>query len=229
MTYLVSDLHGSFDKFKRLLKEIRFTDDDVMYVLGDIVDYGEESIELLCDISMRYNVISLVGDHDLRALRMLTELDKMLKGAAPDPEIIGEMTSWIAEGGQPTMEGFKRLDDDMKEGVLDYLSDLSLYEEVTVKGQKYLLVHAGIADFDPDTDLEDYMPEDFISESADPDRVYFDDVTLMVGHTPTYTLSDAERGKIHYTDGAIFLDCGAAYDEPLGCLCLDNGREYYIA
>jgi hypothetical protein len=73
------------------------------------------------------------------------------------------------------------------------------------------------------------MPEDFISESADPDRVYFDDVTLVVGHAPTYTLPDAERGKIHYTDGAIFLDCGAAFDEALGCLCLDNGREYYIS
>ena len=157
MTYLVSDLHGCYDKFQKLLKEINFSDNDVMYVLGDIVDYGEEPMELLCDISMRYNVISLVGDHDLKALRMLTELDKMLKGASPDPEVIGEMTAWIADGGQPTLEGFKRLDDDMKEGVLDYLSDLSLYEEVSVKGQKYLLVHAGIADFDPDTDLEDYI------------------------------------------------------------------------
>lgn len=229
MTYLVSDLHGCFEKFKRLLSEIHFTDDDVMYVLGDVVDYGEESMELLCDLSMRYNVIPIVGEHDLKALRMLTELDKMLKGASPDPEVIGEMTGWITEGGQKTMEGFKALDDDMKEGVLEYLSDFSLYEEVTVKGQKYLLVHAGIADFDPDTDLEDYMPEDFISEAADPDRVYFDDVTLVVGHTPTYTMEGAEKGKIHYTDGAIFIDCGAAYDEPLGCLCLENGREYYVS
>ena len=229
MTYLVSDLHGCYTKFKKLLKEINFTDDDVLYVLGDVVDYGEESMELLCDMSMRYNVIPIVGEHDLRAFRLLTELDKMLKGATPDPEVIGDMAAWIAEGGQKTLEGFKALDDDMKEGVLEYLSDFALYEEVSVKGQKYLLVHAGIADFDPDTDLEDYMPEDFISEAADPDRTYFDDVTMVVGHTPTYTMEDAEPGKIHYTDGAIFIDCGAAFDEPLGCLCLDNGREYYIS
>ncbi|MBR2353809.1 MAG: metallophosphoesterase [Clostridia bacterium] len=229
MTYLVSDLHGCFEKFKRLLKEIHFTDDDVMYVLGDIVDYGEESIDLLCDLSMRYNVIPIVGEHDLKALKMLTEMDKMLKGAAPDPEILGEMTAWITEGGQPTMEGFKKLDEDMKEGVLEYLSDFALYEEITVKGQNYLLVHAGIADFDPDTALDDYMPEDFISEPADPDRVYFDDVTMVVGHTPTYTIDGAEKGKIHYSDGAIFIDCGAAFDEPLGCLCLENGQEYYVS
>ncbi len=229
MTYLVADLHGCFEKFKRLLSEIHFTDDDVMYVLGDMVDYGDESIELLCDLSMRYNVIPIVGDHDYRALRMLTELDKLLKGASPDPEILGEMTAWIADGGQGTMEGFKALDDDMKEGVLEYLSDLSLYEEITVKGQKYLLLHAGIADFDPDASLEDYMPEDFVSVAADPDRPYFEDVTLVVGHTPTYTIEGAEKGKIHYTDGAIFLDCGAAFDEPLGCLCLETGKEFYIA
>lgn len=229
MTYLVSDLHGCYQKFQSLLREIHFTDDDVMYVLGDIVDYGEEPMELLCDLSMRYNVIPIVGDHDWKALKLLSELDKMQKGGAKDPEILGEMTEWISDGGQKTMEGFQRLDDEMKEGVLEYLGDLSLYEEVTVKGQKYLLLHAGIADFDPDTDLDDYMPEDFIFEAADPNREYFPDVTLVVGHTPTYTLEGAEKGKIHYSDGAVFLDCGAAFDEPLGCLCLENGKEYYIS
>ena len=230
MTYLVSDLHGCLEKFQKLLREIHFTDDDVMYVLGDIVDYGDESMELLCDLSMRFNVIPIVGDHDLRALRLLRELDKMLRDGAPaDPEILGEMTEWIRDGGQKTMEGFKELDDDMKEGVLEYLEDLSLYEEVTVKGRKYLLLHAGIAGFDAETPLEDYMPEDFLYEAADPGAVYFDDVMLVVGHTPTYTMPEADRGKIHYGESCIFLDCGAAFGEPLGCLCLENGKEIYVS
>ena len=94
MTYVVSDLHGSFEKFKKLLKEIRFTDDDVMYVLGDILDYGEESIPLLCDLSMRFNVIPILGDHDFRAQRLLTVLHEMLRTGEPpeDPAILGEMT-----------------------------------------------------------------------------------------------------------------------------------------
>ena len=229
MTYVVSDLHGCFDKFKRLLKEIRFTDDDVMYVLGDIVDYGDEPIELLCDLSMRFNVIPIVGDHDLRSLKLLSELDKMLKGSAPDPETVTEMTEWIRDGGQKTMEGFKSLDDDMKEGVLEYLTDMTLYEEVTVRGRKYLLVHAGIADFDPDTPLEDYMPEDFISEPIDLEREYFDDVTVIAGHVPTYEIEGADKGQIFYGEGSIIIDCGAAFDEPLACLRLDDGKEFYIA
>ena len=229
MIYAVSDLHGSFDKFKKLLKEIKFNDNDLMYVIGDIVDYGEEAMDLLCDLSMRYNVIPIVGDHDFRALKLLRELDKMLSGnGSPDPEILGEMTEWIKDGGSVTMEGFKALDDDMKEGVLEYLEDMSLYEEVEAGGKKYLLVHAGIADFDPDTELDDYMPEDFINESLDFDCQLIDGVTLVVGHLPTYNIEGAEKGKIYHGEGAIAIDCGAAFGEPLGCICLNNGKEYYI-
>lgn len=228
MIYAVSDLHGSFEKFKKLLKEIKFADNDVMYVIGDIVDYGEEPIELLCDLSMRYNVIPIVGDHDYRALRLLTELNKMYSGASPDPEIIGEMTEWIQDGGQKTMEGFKALDEDMREGVLEYLEDMSLYEEVEVKGKKYILVHSGIADYTPDSDLEDYMPEDFINAELDLTRPLIDGVTVVAGHTPTYSIDGAESGKIYHGEGSMVIDCGAAFGEPLACVCLDNGKEYYI-
>ena len=55
-----------------------------------------------------------------------------------------------------------------------------------------------------------------------------DGITLVVGHKPTYEIEGAEKGKIYHGEGSIFIDCGAAYDEPLGCICLDNGKEYYI-
>ena len=127
MTYVVANLHGCFDKFKKLLKDIQFSDGDVMYVLGDIVDHGEQPIELLCDLSMRYNVIPILGDCDYKAYRLLSELDKMLAGESPDPEALAEMAAWMQDGGQKTIEGFKALDADMREGVLEYLADMSLY------------------------------------------------------------------------------------------------------
>ena len=37
MTYVVSNIHGDYDSFKRLLEEISFKDSDIMYVLGDIL------------------------------------------------------------------------------------------------------------------------------------------------------------------------------------------------
>ncbi len=230
MTYVVSDIHGNYDKFKALLQKIDFCDKDVMYIIGDIVDYGDASIELINDISTRYNVLPIVGDHDYKAAKLLSALDDMLRtGDMPDPEILSEMTEWIAEGGQKTMEDFKALDEEMREGVLDYLSDMALYEEIEADGKTYLLIHAGIADFDEDLDIDDCMPEDLINETIDFDRSYFDDKTIIVGHTPTYTIDGAKHGKIFYSDnGVIAIDCGAAFGEALGCLCLENGKEYYV-
>ena len=228
MTYVVSNLHGCFDKFKDLLLKTGFGDNDVMYVLGDIVDHGDEPMELLCDLSMRYNVIPILGECDMRAYRLLSALNDMLSGGSPDPEVLSEMAEWMQNGGQKTFEGFKALDDDMKEGVLEYLSDMSLYEEVEVKGKKYVLVHAGIADFDEDTPLEDYMPEDFITEALDPDRCYFEDATVIAGHIPTYEIEGAENGKIYRGEYNVLIDCGAAFGDPLGCLRLEDGKEFYV-
>ena len=229
MIYVVSDLHGSNKKFQKLLDEINFADRDIMYVLGDIVDYGEESIELLCDLSMRFNVIPIVGEHDFRAVRLLRALNDMLNdGVRPDSDIIGEMAAWMEDGGAKVMEDFKALDSELREGVLEYLEDSSLYEEVEVGSRKYLLVHAGIADYDSKTPLEDYMPEDFFSEPIDTERELIDGVTVIAGHVPTYMIEGADNGKIYYGEGSILIDCGAAFGEPLACLCLDNGKEYYI-
>ena len=228
MTYVVSDLHGCFDKFKRLLNEIRFTDDDIMYVLGDVVDYGDEPMELLCDLSMRYNVIPILGDRDYKAYRLLSEIDKMLAGESPDTEALTEMAQWMQDGGDKTIAGFKALDADMREGVLEYLSDMSLYEEIEVSGKRFILVHAGIADFDEDTPLEDYMPEDFISEPMDVDRQYFSDATVIAGHVPTYTIDSAENGKIYKGEFGYIIDCGAAFGESLGAMRLEDGKKFYV-
>ena len=228
MTYVVSDIHGCFDKFKKLLKEIRFTDDDVMYVLGDIVDYGDEPIELLCDLSMRCNVIPILGDCDYKAYRLLGALDRMLAGESPDPDALAEMAQWMQDGGAKTIEGFKALDADMREGVLEYLADMSLYEEAEVSGKRYILVHAGIADFDGDTELDDYMPEDFISEPIDVDRKYFDDATVIAGHVPTYTVDGAEHGRIYKGEYGYVIDCGAAFGETLGAMRLEDGKKFYV-
>lgn len=223
MTYVISNLHGHYQEFKQLLEKIHFKDTDILYVLGDIVDYGDEPMELIADLSMRYNVYALVGEHDFTAVRMLRGFDRMLReGSEPDPDYIAEMTDWVNHGGKVTLDGFRALDDEMREGVLDYLCDLALYEEVNAGGQTYVLVHAGIADFDPATDLDDYQPEDFIRHPADLNREYYPDKTLIVGHIPT----DGHcivRGK-----SVIAIDCGVAFGGKLGCLCLETGEEFYV-
>ena len=228
MTYVVANLHGNYTKFKELLKTIKFKDSDVMYVLGDIVDYGDESMELVGDLSVRYNVYSIVGEHDYIALKMLSGFEEMLKsGEAPDKKFITQMTEWAADGGQTTLDSFRTLDAEMREGIIDYLSDMTLYEEAEVGGKEYLLVHAGIAGFKQNVDLELLKPEAFFSESLDLTKKYFDDKTIIVGHNPT-TEDNGGDGKIFYGNGSIAIDCGEARGGTIGCLRLEDMKEFYV-
>jgi serine/threonine protein phosphatase 1 len=219
MTFVVANLHGDNAGFQKLLQTIKFKDSDLLYVLGDSVDFGEESMDLLTDMSMRVNVYPLAGEHDLKALRMLTGFEKMLKeGSAPTPEFSTEMTAWAQDGGMATLTGYRALDAEMREGVLDYLAEFMLCDEVKAGAKTYFLAHAGLSGDDADKAPEDYEPEEVFSTEL-PDADFFKTRTLVVGHTPTAS------GKIERKNGVIYLDCGLG---KIGCLCLETDEEYYV-
>ena len=221
MTYVISDLNGNLAKFRALTEKLSLADDDVLYVLGDSADYGEQTVELLTDMSMRANVYPVAGDHDFTALKMLTGFEKMLKsGAAPDPEFAADMMAWAADGGKVTLDGYRALDEEMREGILDYLSEFSLFEEATAGGKDYVLVHAGIGGFDPALSPDEYEPEDFFVPAKLGERFY-PDKTLIVGGAPT-------GGKIEREEGLIRINCGLRETGVLGCLCLETGEEIYV-
>ena len=50
MTYVMSDLHGCYDKYRQMLEQIGFGDDDTLYILGDVIDRGEGGIDILLDM-----------------------------------------------------------------------------------------------------------------------------------------------------------------------------------
>ena len=227
MTYVMSDIHGAYEQFLSLLSQINLGEDDILYIAGDLVDYGEKGMELVGDLSVRLNVYPVAGDHDYTAARMLHGFDKLLRAAEagenadPDPDYIAEMSAWVRDGGQPTLDGFRTLNSDEREGVLDYLGDLPLFEEFTVNGTDYLMVHAGIAGYRKGTDPDDYSPEDFFSEVPDAEYPLVEGKTLLVGHVRT------KSGKIERGVGSILLDCGAETGGKLGCLRLEDGKEFY--
>ena len=217
MTYVISDINGNYQKFKELMDNVLINDSDTLYVLGDTVDFGDEPMELIEDISMRSNVYAVAGARDYLAARMLYGFDKMLKGGGtPDAGYIAEMTEWVANGGQTTLDGFRALDADAREGVLDYLTEMTLYEEADIKGKTYVLLSRGIANYDADTDLEDYEPEDFFSDDATAPQI--EGATVIVGGEVT------KSGKIERDGNVIRINCGAK----LACLCLENGKEFYV-
>ena len=229
MTYVVSNLFGRLERFGKLLDKISFGESDIMYVLGNIVDFGEESVELVTDLSMRYNVYSVLGEHDYKAYKLLSEFDRILKAkSAPSSEFSSAMIEWSANGGMATLEAFKEADEDTKEGFLEYLSELPVFEEAEVKGREFVLVSGGIDNFSAKRDLEDYELEDFIGLTFDLDKTYYKSKSIIVGYLG-YEFTPAGRaGKINAKDGNVALACDMSENDEIVCLCLENGREYYV-
>ena len=60
------------------------------------------------------------------------------------------------------------------------------------------------------------------------EKEYYEDKTIIAGHIHTSELPDADPDMIYYGNGTIFMDCGSDKNGTLGCLCLDNGKEYYV-
>ncbi len=234
MIYTTSDLHGCLADWKELLQKIRFSDKDTMFVLGDFVDFGPDSIGLLHDMMERPNVFPILGNHDLRFAR---NAHKIPAGATMetlpsllDADALRSIGEWVSDGGQRTLLQYLELDEDGREAILDYIGEMTLYEETEADGVSFVLTHSGIAEFDPSKDLEDYPPQAFLTARPTPGMEYFEDRTVIVGHTPTYRLEGGTIGKILDDGGIIYIDCGAAHKDDggrIGCLRLDDFEEFY--
>ena len=230
MTFVVSNLYGRLDKFEKLIKKINLKDSDTLYILGNIVDYGEHSIELINDISTRYNVYSVLGEHDYKAYLLLSEFDRILKeGGAPSVSFTKEMIAWSQNGGQATLEAFQKADADSKEGFLDYLSDLPVFEEAILKnGKEFVLTCRGIDNFNSDTDLYDYDLNDFINGYLDIEKTYFTDKTMVVGYLDYEHTPAGRGGKVTAKNNNIALACDMSENDDVVCVCLETNDEYYV-
>ena len=76
MNYVISDIHGHYDKYRKMLEVIDFKDYDVLYVLGDVLDRGPDGIKVLQDMMFRPNVIPILGNHEYMAMVTLSWMAK---------------------------------------------------------------------------------------------------------------------------------------------------------
>lgn len=71
MIYVMSDLHGMYEKYIEMLEKIHFSENDTLYVLGDIIDRGDNSISIIKDMMKKSNIYPLFGNHELMAVQCL--------------------------------------------------------------------------------------------------------------------------------------------------------------
>ena len=68
-TYAIGDIQGSYNEFRRLLDLINFNAKDKLWLVGDIVNRGPDSLLLLRFLrAMNDAVVAVLGNHDLHLL-----------------------------------------------------------------------------------------------------------------------------------------------------------------
>lgn len=224
-TYVVSDLHGEAHLFHKLLDQIRFSDEDLLYILGDVIDRGPDGIALLQEIITTPNIILLLGNHEYMMLQYFSP-------KATETEV----RRWNKNGNTPTRDAYLELDPTEQMRITEYLQSLPTHMEVTISSKTYYLVHGF-----PGENVHDEVWHRPSMTDTNP----IPNTTLIIGHTPVLYIQERkenrehriaemirnrEHPKILHTPGFIDIDCGCSLEDPiktLGCLRLEDMAEFY--
>ena len=165
MIYVTSDWHGyPIDKVKQLFDKANFCEDDFCYVLGDVIDRGEDGVRLLQWLMDQPNVELLMGNHEAMMLScdwLFQEItDKSIRDLNMNKMQL--MLNWQKNGADPTLNAIKRLSIDERADIMDYLADLPLYTQISVGEKEYILTHSGIANFEREKEIGDYDSDDLL-------------------------------------------------------------------
>lgn len=213
MIYVMSDIHGNLNSFNLMLNKIKFSEEDTLYVIGDMIDRGDSPIALLEKCLTIENIVPLMGNHE----RMMLEYfeDRSLTG-------------WLINGGERTLDQLLTIKEEYRNSLLSQVSRLPIYKALKVNNKKFLLVHAGMETDNSgnilkiqDEDFMLYAREDFYKKT-----LVSDPYTVIFGHTPTKYINNDSR--IWHGKNMICVDCGSVYEGQLGCLRLDDMEEFYV-
>lgn len=231
MIYVTSDLHGySLEDFVEFVDSTGFCEEDVCYVLGDVIDRGEEGIALLKWMMKQENVRFLLGNHEDMMLScefVFSEItdesvDSLGKGS------LEKLYLWQMNGGGDTLKALAKETPKVRAEILDYLKRAPLYEEVECGGRKFVLSHSGLGNFSKEKPLSEYTPYELLWTRPDYFDEFFDNRILVVGHTPTRLYGREYAGRAMRRKTWIDIDAGVAggYDPMI--LRLDDLREFYM-
>jgi serine/threonine protein phosphatase 1 len=200
--FVIPDIHGCSRTFLSLINRlIRLRKTDTLYLLGDLIDRGPRSKEVLETIFKLMNTGTTIhvlrGNHEEMMLRSCGNLEYQ--------------RLWMLNGGAATMDSLEIEDPcDIPFNYRGYLSRLPYYIEM----DDCILVHAGLncSAPDPFADRESML----WSRTTRIDENITKGKKLISGHTPV--TREEIRASLH--SGRIILDNGCVYaDRPeLGTL-----------
>ena len=216
-TYVMSDLHGQYDMFIKMIEKIKFNEQDNMYILGDVIDRGPAGIKIIDYIRSSENIHLLRGNHEQMLVEyFMTDIEYESWADAP----------WFENGGYTTYLELKEKGAEYLCDLIKYILKLPTYKII----DNYFLVHAGL-----NTNKEITSLEEAIKNSSEETLLWCRDFiindhkiegyTVICGHTQTRTFGS---DKIIKFKNNILIDCGCASGADPGCLRLDDMEEFYI-
>lgn len=215
MIYAVSDLHGySLDKFVAKLKEVNFSENDICFVLGDVIDRGKDGIRLLKWIMAHPWIRMIMGNHE----KMMLESEFIFSEITDESiaELSGEKLSaysnWMANGGSVTLEALRKESPDTIKSIFDFIRELPLFDAVSTEENDYILTHSGLGNFSKTKRLSQYSEDELLWNRPHIDTKYFDNGIITVfGHTPTINYGKEYENRIIVTPTWMNIDTGAGY------------------
>ena len=233
MIYVTSDLHGfPLERFQNLLDRADFSDDDYLFVLGDVIDRnGDGGVGLLKWMMLQPNVELILGNHEAMLLACSFLFDEITPSSIDGltAERIDVLATWISNGAEPTLKALRALhskDPDAAKDLIDFLRDCPLYDLVSASDREYLLVHSGLGHFDRKRRMKEYQPDDLLWHRPELGEHYFKNTITILGHTPTDYYGSP--GRAFHTPTWIDIDTGAANGGAPMLLRLDDLREFYM-
>ena len=190
------------------------------------MDRGPHPISVLENMMRHQNIRPIIGNHEWMALKYLASLVETME--LKKTTDIDEL--WCRTRHEATLKEYMKRCSKNKEKIVDYISSFSIYEEVLINGTTYLIMHAGMnwKDFSPDRDINSYELGELVWAETDYDKVYYEDKILVTGHSPTVYIDKNYAERIIKKNNHIAIDCGCVFGGRLGCVCLENGREFYV-
>jgi len=229
MNYILSDPHGEYELFLKLLNEIGFGETDKLIVVGDVLDKGQESVRLLRYVLSRPNILLVLGNHEYDFLKYCHAVMARLEESFDERTALDKLRAYFgAEGAALEWTDLERLE------------NCPLYYET----DDYLCVHAGVKLNDDGTMIH---PKDTEAEHLvydrnfkRPDLTFHGDKCVLFGHTPTRYLTGRDEMIFYPREGVteprtigdysrIHLDCGSYLTKTLGCFCVDDCRAHYVS
>lgn len=127
-TYAIGDIQGCYRSFQNLLSLINFSHEDRLWLAGDLVNRGPQSLEVLRFVkSLGNRAISVLGNHDLHLLAIRSGLTSRKLGKTLRPIIqapdCDELLDWLQQ--QPMLAEDRELGYVMTHAGLPHIWSLS--------------------------------------------------------------------------------------------------------